>query len=147
MSAHRDFLLSVDTGRGVLKCVLVSAAAPPCRHGGPAGRGLARDGTERVALDVSLAVLSRVQTDLAFRGTGLGRLLLSEAARRAHELGLQQLHIAVRGGQDIERFYARLGWQEIGRWPAALRLGPGDDRDEGLMTVDRRPSTVDRRAP
>jgi hypothetical protein len=42
-----------------------------------------------------------------------------------------QTHLAVRGGIGLEAFYARLGWREIGRWPDALRLAPGDDRDEG----------------
>jgi hypothetical protein len=35
----------------------------------------------------------------------------------------------------LEDFYARLGWREIGRWPAALRLSDGDDRDEVLMLL------------
>lgn len=47
--------------------------------------------------------------------------------RRLHhlareELGLEQLHLAVRGGMGLEGFYARLGWREIGRWPGALRM-------------------------
>jgi catechol-2,3-dioxygenase len=48
---------------------------------------------------------------------------------------VSQLHLAVRGGTGLERFYARLGWREIGRWPGALRLAPGDDRDEILMVL------------
>jgi hypothetical protein len=44
------------------------------------------------------------------------------------EMGLEQLRLAVRGGCGLEPFYARLGWKEIGRWPGALRLAPGDDR-------------------
>jgi hypothetical protein len=35
----------------------------------------------------------------------------------------------------LEHFYARLGWREIGRCPATLRLAPGDDRDEILMVL------------
>jgi hypothetical protein len=50
-------------------------------------------------------------------------------------MGLEQLHLAARGGMGLERFYARLGWREIGRWPGALRLAPGDDRDEILMVL------------
>jgi hypothetical protein len=50
-------------------------------------------------------------------------------------MGLEQLHLAVRGGTGLEHFYARLGWREIGRWPGALRLAPGDDRDEILMVL------------
>jgi hypothetical protein len=33
------------------------------------------------------------------------------------------------------RFYQRLGWEVTGRWPGALRLAPGDDRDEILMIL------------
>jgi hypothetical protein len=51
------------------------------------------------------------------------------------EMGLEQLHLAVRGGTGLEHFYARLGWRETGRWPGALRLAPGDDRDEILMVL------------
>jgi GNAT superfamily N-acetyltransferase len=67
-------------------------------------------------------VVSRVQTDLPYRGVGLGRTLMAEVAREADHLGLEQLHIAVRGGQGIEDFYLALGWRVVGRWPAALRL-------------------------
>ena len=51
------------------------------------------------------------------------------------DMGLEQLHLAARGGMGLEHFYARLGWREIGRWPGALRLAPGDDRDEVLMVL------------
>ena len=61
------------------------------------------------------------------------RETILEIARQ--EMGLEQLHLAARGGMGLERFYARLGWREIGRWPGALRLAPGDDRDEVLMIL------------
>lgn len=51
------------------------------------------------------------------------------------EMGLEQLHLAARGGVGLEDFYGRLGWKEIGRWPGALRLAPGGDRDEILMIL------------
>jgi len=40
------------------------------------------------------------------------------------KMGLKQLHLAVRGGVGLEHFYSRLGWQQAGRWPGALRLAP-----------------------
>ncbi|MBZ2408821.1 hypothetical protein HX747_15930 [Streptomyces sp. L06] len=49
------------------------------------------------------------------------------------ELGLEQLHLAARGGAGLEEFYGRFGWRESGRRPGVLRFGPGDDRDEVLM--------------
>ncbi|HCA87791.1 MAG TPA: hypothetical protein DEQ61_21410 [Streptomyces sp.] len=50
--------------------------------------------------------------------------------RSRDEMGLEQLHLAARAGVGLEAFYGRLGWKEVGRWLGALRLGPGDDRDE-----------------
>jgi len=51
------------------------------------------------------------------------------------EMGLEQLRLAVRGGTGLEHFYGKLGWTVIGRWPDALRLAPGDDREEILMLL------------
>ena len=51
------------------------------------------------------------------------------------EMGLEQLHLAARGGVGLEDFYTRLGWRETGRWPNKLRLAPDDTRDEVLMTL------------
>jgi hypothetical protein len=36
----------------------------------------------------------------------------------------------VRGGTGTEGFYLAHGYREVGRLPRALRLAPGDDRDE-----------------
>jgi GNAT superfamily N-acetyltransferase len=80
--------------------------------------------------------ISHLQTLPAFRGQGVGSALMRSATRIARqEIGLEQLHLAARGGMGLERFYAKLGWREIGRWPGALRLAPGDDRDEVLMIL------------
>ncbi|MFI0785662.1 hypothetical protein ACH4Q6_08715 [Streptomyces lydicus] len=43
-----------------------------------------------------------------------------------------------REGLGLEDFYRRPGRTEVGRWPGALRLAPGDDRDEILMALDLR---------
>lgn len=76
-----------------------------------------------------------MQTDLAWRGRGVGAALMTEVARAAAVDGLERLHIEVRGGQGLEEFYFRLGWEVVGRWPGALRLAPGDDREEVLMVL------------
>jgi GNAT superfamily N-acetyltransferase len=77
-----------------------------------------------------------VQTHPRFRGRGIGAGLMRrvrDVARR--EMGLEQLRLSARAGMGLEDFYGRLGWREVGRWPGALRLGPGDDRDEVLMLL------------
>jgi GNAT superfamily N-acetyltransferase len=80
--------------------------------------------------------ISRVQTSLRHRGTGIGRLLMEEAARCARDdLGLTQLHLVARGGLGLEDYYGRLGWREVGRWPDALKFSATDYRDEILMLL------------
>lgn len=80
--------------------------------------------------------VNHLQTRPAFRGRGIGTALMTQARHVAREeMGLEQLHLALRGGTGLERFYGRLGWQVVGRWPGALRIAPGDDRDEVLMVL------------
>ncbi|MEU6768211.1 GNAT family N-acetyltransferase [Streptomyces sp. NPDC046853] len=80
--------------------------------------------------------LHHVQTRPDLRGRGFGAALMEEVRSVARdEMGLEQLHLAARGGVGLEEFYGRLGWKEVGRWPGALRLAPGDDRDEVLMLL------------
>jgi GNAT superfamily N-acetyltransferase len=80
--------------------------------------------------------VGRLQTRPAFRGRGIASALMTQARQVAREeMGLEQLHLALRDGTGLERFYGRLGWQVVGRWPRALRVAPGDDRDEILMIL------------
>ena len=80
--------------------------------------------------------VNSVQTHPRFRSHGIGTGLMNRIRQIAHaEMGLEQLHLAVRAGLGLEEFYGRLGWREIGRWPGALRFGPSDDRDEVLMLL------------
>jgi GNAT superfamily N-acetyltransferase len=80
--------------------------------------------------------VGRLQTHPAFRGQGIASALMTQAREVAREeMGLEQLHLALRDGTGLERFYGRLGWQVVGRWPQALRVAPGDDRDEILMIL------------
>ena len=58
---------------------------------------------------------------------------LREVAR--DEIGLEQLHLAARGGIGLEGYYGRRGWQVTGRWPGKLRFAPDDTRDEILMIL------------
>ncbi|CAM5377085.1 N-acetyltransferase [Streptomyces narbonensis] len=80
--------------------------------------------------------LHHVQTRLGVRGRGIGAGLVRQSRVIARdEMALEQLRLAARGGVGLEEFYGRLGWREAGRWPGALRLAPGDDRDEVLMVL------------
>lgn len=81
--------------------------------------------------------LHHVQSHPACRGEGVGSALMISAREIARdEWGVEHLRLAARAGAGLEAFYERLGWRVIGRWPGALRLAPGDDRDEILMHLD-----------
>lgn len=86
-------------------------------------------------LEAHCGVVNHVQTQVHLRGRGVGAALM----RRVHhiagvEMGLERLKLTVRAGLGLEDFYRRAGWTEVGRWPGALRVAPGDDRDEILMS-------------
>ncbi|MFE4356967.1 GNAT family N-acetyltransferase [Kitasatospora xanthocidica] len=83
-------------------------------------------------------MLKRVMVHPDFQGLGHGARLLAEAERVAREWGLESLRLTARGGQGLERFYARSGYREVGRVPAAIRVAPGDDRDDITMWLDLR---------
>ena len=78
--------------------------------------------------------ISHLQTLPSCRGQGIGAALMAHVRQVARaEMGLEQLRLAARCGTGLEHLYGRLGWTVIGRWPGALPLDPGDDRDEILM--------------
>jgi GNAT superfamily N-acetyltransferase len=81
-------------------------------------------------------VLKRVMVAPDSQGRGYGGALMREAAAVAAKMGLDALAITVRGGTGTEAFYAGLGYRETGRFPRALRVGPGDDRDEIMMWLE-----------
>lgn len=88
-------------------------------------------------------VLKRVMVAPGRQGHGYGAALMREAEAVARKLGLAALLVTVRGGENIEGFYAGLGYREVGRIPGALRVGPGDDRDEIYMWLDLATGTVE----
>jgi GNAT superfamily N-acetyltransferase len=108
--------------------------ARPHHSGAPAGWvALSRDPSPLIA---HWGTVGHLQTHLAHRNQGIGSALmhrLREVAR--DEMGLEQLHLAARGGMGLEDFYARLGWRVTGRWPGKLRFAPDDTRDEILMIL------------
>lgn len=91
---------------------------------------------EEHPLEAHCGVVNHVQTQVHLRGRGIGAALMHRVRHVAREdMGLERLKLAARGGLGLEHFYRKAGWTEVGRWPGALRLGPGDDRDEILMSL------------
>jgi len=118
---------SLDPERSRLVVAMVGGAPAGWVH-------LHRDPARLVA---HWGTVRHLQTHPRFRRRGVGLALMRKLHTVARtEMGLSQLHLAVRGGMGLEAFYARLGWREIGRWPGALRLAKDDDRDEVLMVLD-----------
>ena len=79
------------------------------------------------------ATIKRLQVHPTLQGTGLGGALLEEAHRLAPELGLEALHLTVRGKTGTEGFYERYGYETIARIPDVIRVAPDDTRDELYM--------------
>jgi GNAT superfamily N-acetyltransferase len=80
------------------------------------------------------ASVFRVQVHPSRQGAGLGTVLMTGVHDIARACGLEFLHLTVRGGTGIERFYAGFGYREFGRMPGAIRVAPGDDREEIHLT-------------
>jgi GNAT superfamily N-acetyltransferase len=80
------------------------------------------------------ATVLRVQVHPGRQGEGLGRTLMAGVHAIARARGLEFLHLTVRGGYGLEGFYERLGYRVFGRMPGAIRVAPGDDRDEVHLT-------------
>ncbi|MGY1822722.1 N-acetyltransferase family protein [Geodermatophilus sp. SYSU D00079] len=80
------------------------------------------------------ATVLRVQVHPSRQGGGLGRVLMTGVHDIARSRGLEFLHLTVRGGTGIEAFYEGLGYEQFGRMPGAIRVAPGDDRDEIHLT-------------
>ncbi|MFI9047068.1 GNAT family N-acetyltransferase [Streptomyces sp. NPDC053427] len=81
-------------------------------------------------------VVNHVQTHTRFRRLGIGAALMHRVRGIARdEMGLERLGLSARAGLGLEEFYRKLGWVEVGRWPGALRVAPGDDRDDILMSL------------
>ena len=89
----------------------------------------------------------RVMTDPDRRGQNLGRLLMAATHRVARDAGVEILTLSVRSGTGISRFYETCGYHESGRVLGAIRVAPGDERDDITMTrrLDDRTLTPDPR--
>lgn len=89
--------------------------------------------SNRFALKEHWRILKRVMVAPGSQGRGYGAALMHEAAGVARAMGLSALQVTVRDGQGLDGFYGRLGYRQVGRLPGALRVAPGDDRDEIVM--------------
>ncbi|MFD4242295.1 GNAT family N-acetyltransferase [Streptomyces sp. NPDC058525] len=70
------------------------------------------------------------------QGKGYGRDLMAAAADAARSLeGIDAIRLGCRGGLGLERFYESCGYKEVGRVPDAIRVAPGDDRDDITMLL------------
>ncbi|MDQ3982091.1 MAG: GNAT family N-acetyltransferase [Actinomycetota bacterium] len=81
------------------------------------------------------ATVKRLQVHPDSQGRGIGTELLRACHRFGKSIGLEQLHLTVRGGTGRESFYEAHGYEEIARIPDAIRLGPGDTREEIYMVA------------
>lgn len=71
-----------------------------------------------------------------YQGRGYGRDLLAAAERAARGFdGIEAIRLGCRGGLGLEHFYASCGYKEVGRVPGAIRVAPGDDRDDITMLL------------
>ncbi|MEV6024578.1 GNAT family N-acetyltransferase [Streptomyces sp. NPDC052036] len=70
------------------------------------------------------------------QGKGYGRDLLAAAADAARGIeGIEAIRLTCRGGLGLEHFYGSCGYKEVGRVPGAIRVAPGDDRDDITMLL------------
>jgi GNAT superfamily N-acetyltransferase len=74
------------------------------------------------------------------QGKGYGRDLMAAAAEAARGIeGIEAIRLTCRGGTGVDRFYASCGYKEVGRVPDAIRVAPGDDRDDIMMLLPLNP--------
>ncbi|SEG65405.1 L-amino acid N-acyltransferase YncA [Actinacidiphila yanglinensis] len=70
------------------------------------------------------------------QGKGYGRDLMAAVEQAARGLdGIEAIRLTCRGGVGVERFYASCGYKEVGRVPGAIRVAPGDDRDDIVLLL------------
>ncbi|MCB5178934.1 GNAT family N-acetyltransferase [Streptomyces antimicrobicus] len=70
------------------------------------------------------------------QGRGYGRDLMAAVADAVRGFdGIEAIRLNCRGGLGLEHFYAACGYKEVGRVPSAIRVAPGDDRDDIFMLL------------
>ncbi|WP_328720070.1 GNAT family N-acetyltransferase [Streptomyces sp. NBC_00247] len=80
--------------------------------------------------------LYTVMVHPSHQGKGYGRDLMAAAAEAARGMdGIEAIRLTCRGGTGVDRFYESCGYKEVGRVPDAIRVAPGDDRDDITMLL------------
>lgn len=79
------------------------------------------------------ATVMRLQVDPALQGRGLGAELLRACHGFARSLGMEALHLTVRGGTGTEAFYEAEGYERVTEIPRAIKLSDDDVRAELYM--------------
>ncbi|WP_329279854.1 GNAT family N-acetyltransferase [Streptomyces sp. NBC_00691] len=73
------------------------------------------------------------------QGRGYGRDLMAAVERTARTGAgfedIEAVRLTCRGGTGVDGFYAKCGYKEVGRVPDAIRVAPGDDRDDIIMLL------------
>ncbi|MEW1697772.1 MULTISPECIES: GNAT family N-acetyltransferase [unclassified Streptomyces] len=73
------------------------------------------------------------------QGKGYGRDLMAAVEHTAGTAegfeAIEAIRLTCRGGTGVDSFYARCGYKEVGRVPGAIRVAPGDDRDDIIMLL------------
>lgn len=78
--------------------------------------------------------IKRLQVHPDLQGRGLGAAILERVHEICkEELGLEAIHLTVRGGTGTEGFYERHGYRSVARIPGVIRVAPDDTRDEIYM--------------
>jgi acetyltransferase len=72
----------------------------------------------------------RLMVDPDLQGRGWGARLLDGCLEHARGQGMERLYLSARDGTGLPEYYRRRGWREVGRLPRAIRVAPGDERDE-----------------
>jgi GNAT superfamily N-acetyltransferase len=120
-----DALARVRTGQDALGVI---------RHGeGTVGMGFLVDRGSRLTRHWRTVLRVMVHPD--HQGGGAGSALMNGLHELGRSLGLEQLQLTIRDGYQLERFYQRHGYEVVGRHPGAVRVGPGDDRDEIMLVA------------
>ncbi|MGW1346979.1 N-acetyltransferase family protein [Kribbella sp. NPDC002412] len=88
------------------------------------------------ALQTHWRTVLRVMVHPEHQGGGAGRMLMEGLRSTAVDLGLEQLQLTIRDGLGLEKFYEPLGYRVVGRHPRAVRVAPGEYRDEIMLVQD-----------